>query len=62
MHIICVDKVSKSFGNVKALREISFHVEEGDFYGLFGPNGAGKTTLLRILTGQLDPDCGEVVV
>ena len=62
MHIISVENITKNFGAVEALRSVSFHVEEGDFYGLFGPNGAGKTTLLRILTGQLDPDSGEVIV
>ena len=62
MPIISVKNISKNFGEVKALRSVSFQVDEGDFYGLFGPNGAGKTTLLRILTGQLDPDTGEVVV
>jgi len=62
VHIISVENITKNFGAVEALRSVSFHVEEGDFYGLFGPNGAGKTTLLRILTGQLDPDSGEVIV
>ena len=62
MHIISVDNITKNFGEVKALSSVSFHVKEGDFYGLFGPNGAGKTTLLRILTGQLEPDSGEIVV
>jgi len=62
VHIISVENITKNFGTVEALRSVSFHVDEGDFYGLFGPNGAGKTTLLRILTGQLDPDSGEVVV
>jgi ABC-2 type transport system ATP-binding protein len=52
--------IHKSFGNTKVLEEISLSVEEGEFYGLFGPNGAGKTTLLKILTGQLQPDRGEI--
>ena len=62
MHIISVENITKSFGDVEALRSVSLYVNEGDLYGLFGPNGAGKTTLLRILTGQLDPDTGEVTV
>ena len=57
--MVKASKVSKSFGDVKALVKVSFTVKKGEFFGLFGPNGAGKTTLLRILTGQLAPDSGE---
>ena len=60
MTVIETKGVSKSFGDVEALRDVSLTVDEGEFFGLFGPNGAGKTTLLRILTGQLEPDSGEV--
>jgi ABC-2 type transport system ATP-binding protein len=56
--VITVENVSKSFGGVKALSEVSMTVEEGEFFGLFGPNGAGKTTLLRILTGEIGADSG----
>ena len=59
MSVIDINSVSKSFGDVKVLDEVSFKVEKGDFFGLFGPNGAGKTTLLRIITGQIAPDYGE---
>ena len=59
--MIDVINVNKSFGDVKVLKDVSFKVERGDFYGLFGPNGAGKTTLLRIITGQLEPDSGEAI-
>lgn len=60
MKIIEGKGIHKSFGDTKVLKEISLTVEEGEFYGLFGPNGAGKTTLLKILTGQLQPDLGEI--
>ncbi len=61
MAVIVATNVSKRFGKVEAIRDVSLSVDEGEFFGLFGPNGAGKTTLLRVLTGQLDPDSGEVV-
>jgi len=54
--------VSKSFGPVRAVHEVSFHVEPGEIIGLLGPNGSGKTTLMRILAGYLDPDEGQVSV
>jgi ABC-2 type transport system ATP-binding protein len=52
--------VSKRFGEVEAVADVSLEVQAGEFFGLFGPNGAGKTTLLRMLTGQLEPDSGEI--
>jgi len=58
MSVITVENVSKSFGGVKALSEVSLTVEAGEFFGLFGPNGAGKTTLVRILTGEIGADSG----
>jgi len=56
---IKVTKVTKAFGSVVALDNVSLTVAKGEFFGLLGPNGAGKTTLVRILTGQLSPDSGE---
>lgn len=52
-------RLAKSYGPVRALREIDLTIEAGEFFGLFGPNGAGKTTMLRILTGQLRPTAGH---
>jgi len=52
--------LSKRFGNLTVLNNISLNVSKGEFFGLFGSNGAGKTTLLRIMTGQLSADSGEV--
>lgn len=57
--MIDIRGLSKSFGDIKVLDDVSFNVGKGDFFGLFGPNGAGKTTLLRVITGQIAPDYGE---
>lgn len=59
---IDIKGVSKSFGSVKALDEVSFSVPEGALFGLIGPDGAGKTTLYRILTTLLAPDRGTATV
>jgi len=56
--IIDVDRLSKSFGAVRALHEISFSVAEGEVFGFLGPNGAGKTTTIRILLGLQRADGG----
>jgi ABC-2 type transport system ATP-binding protein len=54
------DRLSKSYGDRAALREVSFEVRRGELLAVIGPNGAGKTTMLGILAGILDPDSGEV--
>jgi ABC-type branched-subunit amino acid transport system ATPase component/ABC-type branched-subunit amino acid transport system permease subunit len=55
-------KVSKSFGGVQALREVSLRVEPGSIHALIGPNGAGKTTLINLVSGFYRADAGEIVV
>src|SRR5437879_12322798 len=52
--------VSKTFGAFKALSNVSFHVDDGEFVSIVGPNGAGKTTLVNVVTGLLRPSAGEV--
>ena len=52
--------LSKNFGGLTAINEISFTMERDQIIGLIGPNGAGKTTLLRLITGILRPDTGNV--
>jgi len=60
--MINVNGLSKSYGPVQALRDVSFHVDAGEIIGLLGPNGAGKTTMMKILTGYLQPDEGTAQV
>lgn len=59
---IRVDHVSKSYGELRALNDISLEIEQGEFFGLLGPNGAGKTTLISILAGLCRADTGLVEV
>lgn len=62
MKPIIVQNLKKSYGQVEALKAITFEVEEGELFGFIGPDGAGKTTLFRILTTLLKPDSGEAHV
>src|SRR5215471_12560719 len=60
--IVEVDRLSKDFGKVRALYDVSFSVSEGEVFGFLGPNGAGKTTTIRILLGLLRPDRGTASI
>lgn len=62
MSIVKVQNLTKTYGKVKALKSISFAVQEGELFGFIGPDGAGKTTLFRILTTLLKPDSGSAEV
>ena len=55
-----VKNISKNFGTVKALRDVSVKIEKGKILGLVGDNGAGKSTLLKILSGDLPPSEGNI--
>jgi branched-chain amino acid transport system permease protein len=60
--ILSVHGISKSFGGLKAVQNVSFDVKRGSILGIIGPNGAGKTTAFNLLNGFLRPDSGEVLV
>ena len=56
--MISVQQVSKSFGSVEAIRNVSFEIKQGEVVGFLGPNGAGKTTLMRLIPGFFRPAGG----
>src|SRR5579864_4443987 len=60
--ILQVENLVKRYGDVEAVRGVSFSVEEGEVFGLLGPNGAGKTSTIEILEGLRDPDGGKISV
>ena len=59
--MLVVKNVTKTFGNIVALSEISFEVDKGEFLFITGPSGSGKTTLLRLLMREYLPDSGEII-
>jgi branched-chain amino acid transport system ATP-binding protein len=62
MSLLAVHGLSKSFGGVKAVREVSFALEAGERLAIIGPNGAGKSTCFNMVGGQLRPDAGRVTL
>ena len=62
MPAIQIDDLTRAYGDVTAVEELSLTVAEGELFGLLGPNGAGKTTTMEVLTGQITPDSGQVAV
>ena len=62
MNAIEIKNISKRYGNIQALNDVSFEVKKGELFGLIGPDGAGKTTLFRLLTTLINPDAGSATV
>ena len=60
--IITIDHLSKQFGEVKAVQDLSFRVREGELFAFLGVNGAGKSTTIHIMCGQLKKDGGKIVI
>ena len=60
MASLTVNRISKAYGGVQAVRDVSFNVAPGEMVAIIGPNGAGKTTCFNMLNGQLVPDSGEI--
>ena len=60
MSDLAIRNLSKAFGGVKAVNEVSFEIRRGEFLALIGPNGAGKSTCFNMINGQLAPDSGEI--
>jgi branched-chain amino acid transport system ATP-binding protein len=61
MSFLEIEKLCKSFGGLRAINNLDFHVEEGEIVGIIGPNGSGKTTSLNLITGFLKPDTGKII-
>src|SRR3972149_3970679 len=59
--ILKIEKLSKHFGGVQAVYDVSFSLRKGEFLGVIGPNGSGKTTLVNLITGFVKPDSGKVI-
>ena len=62
MYAIEINSLSKTFGKVKAVDDISLQIKEGEIFGFLGPNGAGKSTTMMILTTLLKPTSGKALV
>ena len=60
--VIKVENLSKSYGKIQAVKEVSFKVKKGEVFGLIGPDGAGKTSIIQILTGVLTPTSGKAFI
>ncbi|MDD3807080.1 MAG: ATP-binding cassette domain-containing protein [Candidatus Marinimicrobia bacterium] len=60
--MITVDHLTKYYGHIKAVDDISFHIKDGEILGFLGPNGAGKSTTLRIITSYLMPTSGNIYI
>jgi branched-chain amino acid transport system ATP-binding protein len=61
-HILSVERLSKSFGGLQAVADLSFDVEDGEILGIIGPNGAGKTTAVNLVSGVIEPTSGRVTL
>jgi simple sugar transport system ATP-binding protein len=59
-NLLGMTSISKSFGEIKSLVDVDFHIGYGEIVGLLGDNGAGKSTLIKIMTGYLEPDNGGI--
>ena len=59
---LIINKISKSYGNKKVVRDISLSINRGEIVGLLGPNGAGKTTTFYMIVGLVKPDTGSIIL
>ena len=62
MDTIVVNHIAKSFGDTKAVKDVSFRVRPGEIFGLLGPNGSGKTTSIRVILDIYQPDQGDITI
>jgi branched-chain amino acid transport system ATP-binding protein len=62
MSVLAIRSLSKAFGGVRAVNDVSFDIAEGEFLAMIGPNGAGKSTCFNMINGQLKPDSGRILL
>lgn len=60
--MIVLDQVTKKFGTLKAVDDVSYQIHKGEFFALLGPNGAGKTTIIKMLLGFIQPTSGSITI
>ncbi|MGX6443254.1 ABC transporter ATP-binding protein [Neobacillus sp. K501] len=58
--VLKIKNISKNFGGISALTDVSFSINQGEIFGLIGPNGAGKTTMFNVITNMFSPTSGEI--
>jgi len=61
MSVLAIRSLSKAFGGVHAVNNVSFEIAQGEFLAMIGPNGAGKSTCFNMINGQLKPDSGQIL-
>ena len=61
MSVLAIRALSKTFGGVRAVNDVSFEIAQGEFLAMIGPNGAGKSTCFNMINGQLEPDSGQIL-
>ena len=59
--VLEIKNITKNFGGISALKDVSFTIKQGEIYGLIGPNGAGKTTMFNLITNIFEPTSGEII-
>ena len=59
--VLEIKKISKNFGGIQALTDVSFSIEQGEVLGLIGPNGAGKTTMFNMITAMFPPSLANSI-
>jgi branched-chain amino acid transport system ATP-binding protein len=62
MSVLAIRSLSKTFGGVRAVNDVSFEIAQGEFLAMIGPNGAGKSTCFNMINGQLKPDSGSILL
>ncbi|OPX83609.1 MAG: putative ABC transporter ATP-binding protein YbhF [Pelotomaculum sp. PtaB.Bin104] len=60
--VVRINRLTKRYGEITAVNQLSFEVNKGEIFGFLGPNGAGKTTTINMICGLVKPDAGEIYI